>query len=315
MFDSSIIEKGKARILKRRKFLALTSLGGVGLAVGTHKYLTHQYPLTLKSCPNIVSATSSPLLRFVVAGDVGTGESGQYLVAKAMSCYFAANPFPLVLLTGDNIYEYGEMEKIKDTFEIPYQELLQQKVKFYAALGNHDTDNAHQGEKQIQYAGFNMGGRYYTFTRGNVQFFAIDTNPEAPWQEQLDWLEAELQQTKQPWKVIFGHHQIYASGKRGVDRELADKLTPLFDRYGVQLYFNGHEHHYERTKPINGTTYVTSGNGAKLRDVSESEWTAYSVSRLGFAAVEVYTDRLEIMGIGTNGQIGDRGIISRTLNS
>ena len=233
-----------------------------------------------------------------------------------MSCFFAANPFPLVLLTGDNIYEHGEMEKIEATFEIPYQELLQQKVEFYAALGNHDIDNAHQGEKEIHYAGFNMGGRYYTFERGNVQFLAIDTNPEAPWQEQLDWLEAQLQQTKKPWKIVLlGIIKYMLSGMRGVDQELANKLTPLFSRYGVQLYLNGHEHHYERTNSIEGTTYVTCGNGAQLRDVSESEWTAYSISRLGFAAVEVYSDKLEVMGIGTNGKVFDRGVISQSLSS
>ena len=301
--------------MKRRKLLALGGLGGVGLAWGGHSYLSTMYPLKYKTCPKFDRKSANLLSSFVAVGDVGTGDNRQYAVAKTMSCFFAANPFPLVLLLGDNIYEYGEMEKIKDTFEIPYQELLQQKVKFYAALGNHDTDNAHQGEKQISYPEFNMGGRYYTFTRGNVQFLAIDTNPEAPWLEQLDWLEQELRQSKKPWKVFFGHHQIYASGKRGVNRELADKLTPLFDRYEVQLYFNGHEHHYERTKPINGTTYVTSGNGAKLRDVGESDWTAYSVSRLGFAAVEVYTDRLEIMGVGTNGKVFDRGIISQSISS
>ena len=299
--------------MKRRRFLALSSLGGVGLAVGTHQYLTYQYPLTFKSCPNIASV-SSPLLRFVAVGDVGTGDNHQYNVAQAMSCFFAANPFPLVVLTGDNIYEHGKMEKIKDTFEIPYRELLQQKVKFYAALGNHDirTDN---GEKQILYAGFNMGDRYYTFTRGNVQFFAIDTNPEAPWQEQLDWLKIQLQQAKQPWKVVFGHHNIYSSGKYRLNTELRDRLAPLFTRYEVQLYLNGHEHHYERTKPIEGTTYLTCGNGAKLRSVGKSDWTAYSVSRLGFTVVEVYRDRLEILGVGTNGQIFDRGVISQLQKS
>ena len=301
--------------MKRRKLLGLSAIGGLGLALGGHSYLSSQYPLRYKICPRFNNRSSTPLFNFVIAGDVGTGDNRQYAVAKTMSCYFAANPFPLVLLLGDNIYEYGEMEKIEATFEIPYQVLLQQEVKFYAALGNHDTDNVNRGEKQISYPGFNMGGRYYTFTRGNVQFFAIDTNPEAPWLEQLDWLEQELRQSKKPWKVVFGHHQIYASGKRGVNRELADKLTPLFSRYEVQLYFNGHEHHYERTKPINGTTYVTSGNGAKLRDVGESDWTAYSVSRLGFAAVEVYTDRLEIMGVGTNGKVFDRGIISQSISS
>ena len=89
----------------------------------------------------------------------------------------------------------------------------------------------------------------------------------------------------------------------------------MFARYDVQLYLNGHDHNYERTEPIKGTTYVTCGNGAKLRDVGESEWTAYSVSRLGFAAVEVYSDRLKILGISTNGEIFDRAIISQSLDS
>ena len=128
-------------------------------------------------------------------------------------------------------------------------------------------------------------------------------------------LETQLQQAKPTWKVVFGHHPLYSSGSHGSSPQLINKLSPLFSRYGVQLYLNGHDHNYERTESINGTTYVTSGNGAKLKDVGESDWTAYSVSRLGFAAVEVYTDRLEIMGIGTNGEIFDRGTISQSLSS
>lgn len=299
---------GEAKLLKRRQLLSLSGLGGLGLALGGHSYLSSQYPLKFQTCPSFDSHSSKLLSSFAAIGDVGTGDRDQYVVAKTMSCFFAANPFPLVLLTGDNIYEDGEIGKIKDTFEIPYQELLKQKVKFYAALGNHDI-RINSGEDEIRYPDFNMDGRYYTFTRGNVQFFALDTNPEAPWLEQLHWLETELQQAKQPWRVVFGHHNIYSSGRYGFNPELRDRLAPLFTRYGVQLYFNGHEHHYERTKPIEGTTYVTCGNGAKLRDVGESDWTAYSVSRLGFTAVEVYSDRLEILGIGTDGEIFDRGEI------
>ncbi len=289
--------------------MALSVLGGLGLALGGHSYLSSQYPLKFKICPKFDTPSSKPLFSFVVVGDVGTGDNHQYTVAKTMSCFWSTNPFPLVLLTGDNIYDYGEIKKIKATFEIPYQELLRQKVKFYATLGNHDTDNAERGENEIHYAGFNMHGRYYTFTHGNVQFFTLDTNPEAPWQNQLSWLEKELKQSKQSWKVVFGHHQIYSSGFYGVNPKLIDKLPSIFDRYGVQLYLNGHEHHYERTKPIQGTTYLTCGNGAMLRPVGKSDWTAYSISRLGFAAIKVYSDRLEILGIGTDGEIFDRGKI------
>ena len=232
-----------------------------------------------------------------------------YRLARTLGCYAQVNPLSLILLAGDNIYENGEIEKIQATFEVPYQELLQQNIKFYAVLGNHDIET-NNGVDQIAYKPFNMQGRYYAFDKGDVRFLALDTNPEADWQKQLTWLEKELSTTKQPWKIVFGHHQMYASGKYGMNPELIDRLTPLFSRYGVPLYINGHEHHYERTNAIAQTTYLTSGAGAKLRPVGKSDWTAYSVSKLSFAVIEVYPERLEIIGVGVDGKILDRGKIA-----
>ena len=294
--------------MKRRNFLGLTALGSLGLALGSHRYRAYKYPLEFQACSSFSTPTSLPQLRFVAVGDVGTGDNHQYSVAKTISCYSNVNPCSLVLLTGDNIYEYGEISKVHDTFEIPYRNLLQQQVKFYAAIGNHDilTNN---GVDEINYQDFNMQGRYYTFTQKNVQFFALDTNPEAPWQKQLGWLEANLSKSTQPWKIVFGHHPVYSSGKHGTNPELIKLLAPLFSRYGVQLYLNGHDHHYERTNPLQGTTYLTCGAGAKLRPVGKSDWTAYSVSKLSFAAIEVYPERLEIQGIDHQGNIFDRSTI------
>jgi hypothetical protein len=72
------------------------------------------------------------------------------------------------------------------------------------------------------------------------------------------------------------------------------------------LYFSGHEHHYERTNPIKGTTYLICGGGAGTRKVDKSSFTAYSDSILSFASIEVYGDRLQILGIDTKGNIFDR---------
>ncbi|MGL6343820.1 MAG: metallophosphoesterase [Waterburya sp.] len=297
--------------MKRRNFIALATFSGLGLMIASDRYLAEQYPLKFKICSPLSRTTSHPQLRFVAVGDVGTGDTNQYEVAKAINCYFNANPFSLVLLTGDNIYPHGEIDKIHQTFEIPYHDLLKQQVKFYAAIGNHDilTNN---GVEQINYQEFNMSGRYYTFIKQNVQFFVLDTNPEASWSKQLNWLENSLAKSTQPWKVVYGHHPLYSSGYYGTNLELIKRLEPLFSRYGVQLYLNGHEHHYERTKPIKGTTYLTCGTGgAELRPVGKSDWTAFSVSQFGFAALEVYPKRLEISGIDTDGNIFDRATISQ----
>lgn len=306
--------------LNRRQFLFLTSLSVFGVAIFS-KLLRSQTPESSNISPtntdNLASASADalikpvegpPLLRFVSVADTGTGATGQYAVAAAMTRYHQLNPYDLVILAGDNIYNNGEMEKIGAVFEKPYQGLLQQGVKFQACLGNHDvrTDN---GDDQVRYPGFNMAGRYYTFRRGDVQFFALDTNHNADWKAQLPWLEQELSGSNAPWKVVFGHHQIYSSGVYGLNQPFIKTLTPLFQKYRVQVYINGHEHNYERTRPIDGTTYVICGGGAGTRPVGRSQWTATSAERLSFAAYEVYRDRILISGIDTKNQVFDKGII------
>jgi predicted MPP superfamily phosphohydrolase len=215
----------------------------------------------------------------------------------------------VVTLLGDNIYTNGEIDKINAVFEKPYQPLLQQGVKFYACLGNHDL-RTKNGDRQVTYPLFNMKGRYYTFQYDPVQFFVLDANENADWEKQMPWLEDQLQHSQSAWKIVYSHFPIYSSGVYGVNSELINRLTPLFKKYGVQLYMNGHEHDYERTKPIEGTTYLTNGNGgAEIRRVGRSEWTATAVSTLGFTAIEIYADRMVIQAIDTEDQIFDQGII------
>lgn len=303
--------------LKRRQFVFLSGIGGFGLAL-LSKIQRHSSEYTscrLRQCHpnlNLVSQTqpltSAPILRFVSLADTGTGAKGQYAVAQAMTQYHKQNAFDLAILAGDNIYNDGEIEKIGAVFERPYKPLLKQGVKFRACLGNHDIRTAN-GDPQVKYPGFNMQGRYYTFRRDAVHFFALDTNNNADWTSQLPWLETELSRSDAPWKIVFGHHQIYSSGHYGENQKLIKELTPLFQKHNVQLYINGHDHDYERTREINGTTYLTCGAGAGVRPVGRSEWTEHSAEKLSFAAYEVYRDRIEISAIDTNNKVFDRGVV------
>lgn len=318
---------------KRRRFLTLVGLSGFGIGflpsqaqsqlLSTSKHSDQAFQHTKLS--------TEPLLKFIATGDTGTGQLSQFKVAKSMMRYRQSYLFPFVILAGDNIYEGGKIHKVKSVFEEPYKELLQEGVKFYAVLGNHDIQS-NQGEAQIQYPGFNMQGRYYTFSHAMAQFYALDTNPGQHWPAQLKWLETSLAQSQAPWKIVIGHHNIYSSGLHGFVQRLVNKigtlqgkikaypflaehLTSLFARYHVQLYINGHEHHYERTLPINGTTYLTCGTGgAQLRPTHKSSWTAFSTSRFGFAAVDVFEDRLIITGIGVDGNSFDQGTVIRQLS-
>ncbi|WP_017651929.1 metallophosphoesterase family protein [Fortiea contorta] len=297
---------------KRRQFLFLSGLGTLATGfLGWKSFRQDAHRANIHT-PDTAIAANPPqkdlLLRFVSVADTGTGAKGQYDVAKAMTNYYQRNPYNLVILAGDNIYNNGEIEKINAVFERPYRTLLKEGVKFQACLGNHDIRTAN-GDPQVRYAGFNMTGRYYTFSRDSVQFFALDTNGNADWQNQLLWLETELSASKAAWKIVFGHHPIYASGHYGSNPNFIKTFTPLFKKYGVQLYINGHEHHYERTRGIDGTTYLICGAGAGNRSVGKNEWTEYSTSNLSFATYEIYPDRIELNGIGTDNLVFDRGII------
>ncbi len=298
----------------RRQFFVLGSLGLAGISKFIFpKQGQEIVQATPKNDPPSPIATPEGelLLRFVSMADTGTGAQGQYQVAQAMSQYYQKKPFPMVLMAGDNIYNNGEISKIQQVFEQPYQPLLEQGVKFHACLGNHDI-RSENGDPQVKYSGFNMQGRYYTFARGGVQFFALDTNNNANWKDQLTWLESQLSQSNATWKIVFGHHQIYSSGHYGVNQPFVENLTPLFEKYGVQLYINGHDHHYERTASINGTTYLICGAGAGLREVGQSPWTEYSASRLSFAALEVYPQQIIIQGIATDSSVFDQGLVKRS---
>jgi hypothetical protein len=84
------------------------------------------------------------------------------------------------------------------------------------------------------------------------------------------------------------------------------------ERHGVQLYINGHDHNYERSKPINGITYlVVGGGGASLRPVIPTGQTAKAASVFSFAEIEASPRELKLWAWDKNGQELDQAVIAR----
>lgn len=248
-------------------------------------------------------------VRFAVIGDSGTGEKDQYQIAKEMEAYRGAVNFDFVVMLGDNIYGGHEPRDFAQKFEIPYKPLLAAGVKFYASLGNHDDPKL-----EPLYKPFNMNGeRYYTFKKDFAQFFALDSNyMDAP---QLSWLEQTLRSSKAPWKICFFHHPLYNEGKmHGPDLDLRNQLLPLLKAYGVNVVFSGHEHAYERLKPVNNIYYFVQGDSGKLarHDFHQSHELAASYDRARtFMVVEIAGDTLYFQTISENGETVDSGALPR----
>ncbi|HVF68466.1 MAG TPA: metallophosphoesterase [Pyrinomonadaceae bacterium] len=245
--------------------------------------------------------------RFMVVGDTGTGGKEQYELAGVMTRYWQAFPFEFALMMGDNLYKGETAEDYKKKFEDAYRPLLDNKVKFYASLGNHDESN------QRFYEHFNMNGEeYYNFQKGNVSFYALNSNYMD--KKQLDWLEGKLKGDTSEWKVAFFHHPPYSSGgKHGSSSSLRDVVEPIFLKYGVNVVLCGHEHFYERVKPQKGVYYFISGAGGKLRsgDVKQdSPLTEKAFDKdLSFMLFEVVKDEMHFQVISRAGETVDSGVV------
>src|SRR5581483_8264839 len=87
-------------------------------------------PVELPSGPNSV--------KFAVIGDDGTGDQYQNQVAQQMVKARKNFTFDFVLMLGDNIYGGHTALDFDLKFAQPYKQLLDNGVKFYASLGNHD---------------------------------------------------------------------------------------------------------------------------------------------------------------------------------
>jgi predicted phosphodiesterase len=282
----------------RPSVAAMLALGVVLSATGTAQNVT--LPLAKDST------------RFAVIGDTGTGDKPQYEIGKRLEEYRKRANFTFTIMVGDNIYGSERPQDFQKKFEIPYKPLIEAGVKFYAALGNHDDPN------QRFYKPFNMNGeRFYTFTKGNIDFFVLDSNYMD--RKQLEWFERTLKDSKSDWKMAYFHHPLYSSGEaHGSEEDLRALLEPLFVKYSMDVVFAGHEHFYERVKPQRGIYYFTCGGSAKLRkgDIRKrSELTEKGDdTEYTFMAVEVAKDVMNFQTVSRDGATVDSGAFHRVAH-
>jgi acid phosphatase type 7 len=253
---------------------------------------------------------------FAVIGDSGRGRKNQLAVATLLE---RLEP-DLILHTGDVVYPSGEERHYDRRFFVPYGRLLKE-VPIFPVLGNHDLE---RGNGAAYLDNFHLPrndprgtGRYYSFDWGNAHFVALNSelyhgdssgNPE----EQKAWLERDLGEAHQPWRIAYFHRPLYSSSKHGSDERIREDLEPVLIRQEVDLVFSGHDHAYERTRPIYGVTYVLSGGGGKrLYPAGRSEWTAFSKSAHHAVVVRVDGERLSLEAVEPDGTVIDRADLSR----
>ena len=264
----------------------------------------------------------SAAFNFLVVGDWGrNGFFNQADVADAMGEIGERVYSRFTVSTGDNFYLAGvdgtDDPKWRRSFEDVYTAPVLQST-WYSVLGNHDW----QGDvpAQIAYTDqsdrWHMPAQYYAETMAvgdstEALFVFLDTTPLASppgyrqrfsdtgdWDvdDQLAWLEETLSGSDAAWKVVVGHHPIYVGSTSYSDNErLVEMLVPLFERYGVQMYFAGHDHNLQHHRPEGSVVdYFVSGAGSLTREVIATPNTLFALRTPGFMAVSMTPTSAEV---------------------
>jgi hypothetical protein len=212
---------------------------------------------------------------FAVIGDT---QRNPEVTRKCADGAYSRRP-DFLLHCGDVVDDgFAKHQWVKDLFE-PCSRLMSH-IPTFPVIGNHEKDS----HWYYDYFDLPAPEYYYTFSYGNAQFFMIDSNKSLKeGSPQYQWLEKELAASKATWKFTCHHHPCFSSEEndygdheRGAKSKTftfgdmnARQLVPLYEKYGIDIAFNGHIHYYERTWPIfemainqkKGVRYLTSGGG------------------------------------------------------
>ena len=272
---------------------------------------------------------------FIVLGDTGTLSSGQLALGEQLNQEEAA----LIIHVGDIAYPDGTEQELTSKHFAVYGPILK-RVPMYPAPGDHDL-RTEFGRPYVNAftppEGRNSGSPlYYSFTHDNVRFISLDTKSEEehtarygyvgdPSSEQYQWLLTELSAAKTDpnidWTVVYFHHAPYSAsrglGGHGSDLAVRRFLTPLMDGYGIPLVFSGHDHDYQRSRPIRenqlaeegyGTVYVVTGGGGgrrTFRDTGVDWFTAYAEQIYEYVRVKVDHYTLDLEAVDIDGRVFD----------
>ncbi|NOZ60703.1 MAG: tetratricopeptide repeat protein [Calditrichaeota bacterium] len=252
---------------------------------------------------------------FATYGDTKHGPFNYRKIAKLIS-----EKHPNFVIHNGDFVERGEIYKQwEKLFFTPARDMLAH-IPLFGAIGNHEDNSSYY----YQFFSFPGNERWYSFDFGNAHFIILDTNDGVLYEnsEEYNWLIHDLQNNHATWTIVSSHHPPFTAGGnyyRNSRLELKKLLHPLMEKYGVDLVLSGHDHNYERTKPISGkkskhaVTYVVCGNGGTpMRYIGWREWTQYAERVFGFVLVHIDGSRLHFQAININGEVIDEFTLDKS---
>ena len=292
---------------------------------------THAGPFAFGTAPPPGEPAEVRVLQF---GDSGWGGPEQIALARRM----ASEDWDLIVHVGDIAYNDGSESEFTERHFRVYADILAE-TPFFPSVGNHDVraDGGRSYDGAFLWPEPFPGVRYYSFRWGRTLFVSVDTSSRTEdveglregWGRQLEWLRETLRDASSDptvdWIVVFQHYPLYshATGISGhaLDRDLRKQMLPIVEAYGADLILAGHDHHYERDRPIRegrpvedgcGPVNVLSGGGGGSRYARAIQNTILlAAAARAYTYVELRIEEEAIRGraINRQGEVMDEFVV------
>ncbi|WP_394525242.1 metallophosphoesterase [Lacrimispora sp. JR3] len=176
---------------------------------------------------------------------------------KTLNMAMAANPdVSFVLSAGDQINK--NVEGRDPGNEVEYAGFLSadwmDSLPVATTIGNHDSTNEsysyHFNNPNDTQLGKTAAGGDYFYKYGPALYVVLNTNNYNCAEHEQVLKQAVAAYPKTAWRIVMIHQDIYGSGLDHSDSDgivLRSQLTPLMDKYDVDVVLQGHDHTYSRS--------------------------------------------------------------------
>ena len=270
---------------------------------------------------------------FFMVNDLGrNGYYDQKKIAELMGV-MAEEIGPECVIAAGDVHHFSGVQSVEDPLWMTNYELIyshpELMIDWLPILGNHE----YRGNTQaiIDYSNisrrWNMPGRYYTKVYEedgtSVRFIMIDTTPlinkyreenkkypDACKQDnepQLQWLDSLLNEAKEDWVIVVGHHPIYAeTSKEDSERmDMQNNVDRILRKHkNVAMYLCGHIHNFQNIR-VKGSSidYVVNSSASLSRDVNAITGTQFCSPETGFSVIAADKNELALHMIDKEGKV------------
>lgn len=274
-------------------------------------------------------------VNFVVSGDSRNGYATFRMLQERIATVTATRQPDFQIFSGDavllgtNQIEWGQWFTAAAS--------AMRRMPFIMVHGNHDALSVNY---LLQFAQPQAGvpeqdELYFSFDYGPIHFVVLNDTPYRGdiaggiGGTQIQWLRQDLTRARAnrarvPWIVVNHHKPSFSSSNHSDANDtlfIRRNWPPIFDEFGVDVVFNGHDHQFELSRELDamgrevsgrrGTYYlISAGAGAELYPTGNQPWRRYSESVSNFLVVHATERQFEVTPYRLDGTAITEGRLS-----